>query len=93
MISQIHELTGFQRDLLVTIDSIDEEPSGQHILSEIQPRYDTEITAGRLYPNLDQLVDEGLVERGEIDRRTNSYTLTDKGRDRLEEYAEFVAGE
>jgi len=39
-----------------------------------------EIHHGRLYPNLDTLVEKGLVEKGEKDRRTNVYTLTRRGR-------------
>jgi DNA-binding PadR family transcriptional regulator len=38
-----------------------------------------EIHHGRLYPNLDTLVEKGLVEKGELDRRTNYYTLTRRG--------------
>ena len=34
---------------------------------------------GRLYPNLDTLVEEGYVEKGSIDDRTNSYELTPEG--------------
>ena len=34
---------------------------------------------GRLYPNLDELVEKGLVEKGQKDRRTNVYHLTQRG--------------
>ena len=83
-------LTGFQRDLFVLIAEFDEKPSGQDIMAAIQPHYETEITSGRLYPNLDSLTNLGFVDRGEIDRRTNSYTLSDEGREALEQYKEFV---
>jgi DNA-binding PadR family transcriptional regulator len=33
---------------------------------------------GRLYPNLDTLVDKGLVEKGQKDRRTNVYSITNR---------------
>jgi DNA-binding PadR family transcriptional regulator len=46
-----------------------------------------EVNHGRLYPNLDGLADDGLVEKGELDKRTNSYELTDAGRDLLEAQA------
>ena len=39
---------------------------------------------GRLYPNLDTLVEKGLVEKGEKDRRTNVYTVTKCGQRELE---------
>jgi DNA-binding PadR family transcriptional regulator len=32
----------------------------------------------RSYPNLDALVDKGLVEKSEVDGHTNAYTLTDR---------------
>jgi hypothetical protein len=41
--------------------------------------YDEEIHHGRLYPNLDTLVDHDLVEKRERDKRTNTYHLTDNG--------------
>ncbi|MFC7173094.1 helix-turn-helix transcriptional regulator [Haloplanus litoreus] len=46
---------------------------------------------GRLYPNLDDLFEKGLVERGSVDKRTNSYALTDAGRDLLRGRIEWLA--
>ncbi|MFC4986341.1 helix-turn-helix transcriptional regulator [Saliphagus infecundisoli] len=76
------DLTGFQRDLLYVIADID-RPSGQTIRDELDDYYTDDITHGRLYPNLDTLVTKGLVEKGELDRRTNYYELTDIGDDQL----------
>jgi DNA-binding PadR family transcriptional regulator len=53
-----------------------EEPSGLAIKSELEKYRDEEINHGRLYPNLDQLVEKGFVEKSAKDRRTNLYTLT-----------------
>lgn len=72
------ELTGFQRDLLYVIAGAD-QPSGQDIKEELEKYYPNEINHGRLYPNLDTLVNRSLVEKGEIDRRTNYYDITDDG--------------
>ncbi|MFU8868104.1 PadR family transcriptional regulator [Natronococcus sp.] len=81
------DLTGFQRDLLYAIAGAD-QPSGQDIKAEIEQYYSAEINHGRLYPNLDTLVNKDLVEKGELDRRTNYYAITDAGertiRDRRE---------
>lgn len=74
----MHDLTGFQRDLLYVIADL-EEPKGLAIKDELEQYYGTEINHGRLYPNLDSLVEMGLVEKGQIDDRTNSYTLTGRG--------------
>jgi DNA-binding PadR family transcriptional regulator len=75
----MHDLTGFQRDLLYVIAGKD-DPHGLALKDELEEYYEKEIHHGRLYPNLDTLVDKGLVEKGEIDRRTNSYALTQRGR-------------
>ncbi len=84
-----HRLTGFQRDLLVAIAGF-EHPSGQDIKTKLEARTGNEITHGRLYPNLDTLVTEGFVEKGEIDRRTNYYAIAETGRDALTQYAEWI---
>ncbi|MFB6078486.1 MAG: PadR family transcriptional regulator [Halarchaeum sp.] len=79
----MHDLTGFQRDLLYVIAGAD-EPHGLAIKEELEDYYESEIHHGRLYPNLDTLVDKGLVEKGEKDQRTNYYTLTRRGRRELD---------
>ena len=80
----MHDLTGFQRDILYVIAGLD-EPNGLEIKAELEEYYQKEIHHGRLYPNLDTLVEEELIEKGEVDRRTNFYTLTDSGRAVLED--------
>lgn len=72
------DLTGFQRDLLYVIAGLD-EPHGLAIKEELETYYEKEIHHGRLYPNLDTLVDTELVKKGQLDRRTNFYTLTGRG--------------
>jgi len=76
-------LTGFQRDLLYAISS-QSKPSGQEI-KEILERDVEEVRHGRLYPNLDTLVDQEYVEKGQLDRRTNYYEITEKGEELLRE--------
>ena len=84
----MHDLTGFQRDLLYVIAG-SEKPHGLAIKDELEKYYEKEIHHGRLYPNLDTLVDKGLVEKGEKDRRTNFYTLTRRGRREIEDRREW----
>ncbi|RKD85199.1 PadR family transcriptional regulator [Halopiger aswanensis] len=72
------DLTGFQRDALYVIAGAD-RPSGQDIKEEMEQYYSSEINHGRLYPNLDTVVNKGLVEKGQLDRRTNYYVITDDG--------------
>ncbi|NGM69528.1 PadR family transcriptional regulator [Natronolimnobius sp. AArcel1] len=80
----LFDLTGFQRDLLVVIAGLD-RPSGQTIKSNIERDADIDINHGRLYPNLDTLVNRNLVEKGQLDRRTNYYAITDDGKAALQE--------
>jgi len=82
------DLTGFQRDLLYVIAGAD-QPSGQDVKEEIETYYSTEINHGRLYPNLDTLVNKELVEKGQLDRRTNYYHITDNGHRAIEQRREW----
>jgi len=67
------ELTGFQRDLLYVIAGSD-QPSGQTVRQQLETHIDN-VNHGRLYPNLDTLVDHELVKKGSQDQRTNYYEL------------------
>ena len=75
------ELSGFQRDLLYVIAGCN-KPSGQTIRRELEQYLDT-VGHGRLYTNLDTLVENSLVEKGTIDQRTNYYELTAAGSELL----------
>ena len=84
----MHDLTGFQRDLLYVVAGTD-EPHGLKIKDELEAYYETEIHHGRLYPNLDTLVEKGLVDKSKHDRRTNCYRTTSRGRRELAARAEW----
>ncbi|SIR58752.1 PadR family transcriptional regulator [Natronorubrum thiooxidans] len=77
--SIVRELTAFQNNILVILAK--EPMYGLAIKRELEDYYGTEVNHGRLYPNLDELVDLGLVEKSELDKRTNQYSLTDDGYD------------
>jgi len=78
-----YELTGFQRDLLKALLSLEDRVdavSGQDIKQQLQATHHVEnINHGRLYPNLDKLVDDGLVDKTSQDDRTNNYRTTSIG--------------
>ena len=88
------ELTAFQQNILSILA---EEPRyGLAIKRQLESYYGTEVNHGRLYPNLDDLVEMGLVEKSELDKRTNQYELTEAGHDALIDqfdwmFAKFVA--
>ena len=86
----MHDLTGFQRDCLYVIAGLG-SPKGLSIKEELDEYYSSAVNHGRLYPNLDVLVEKGLVEKGRKDDRTNEYRLTDRGRREIEARREWEA--
>ena len=87
------DLTGFQRDCLEAIARLerdDETCYGLAIKRKLEPDHG-EVNHGRLYPNLNELADKGLIEISELDRRTNEYVLTDSGRALLYQRVERLA--
>ncbi|MFB6132272.1 MAG: PadR family transcriptional regulator [Halanaeroarchaeum sp.] len=86
----MYDLTGFQRDLLFVVAGL-EEPHGLAIKEELEDYYESEIHHGRLYPNLDTLVDKGLIDKGQRDQRTNYYTLTRRGQREISARREWEA--
>lgn len=79
----MRDMTAFQRDILCIIAGMD-EPYGLAIKQELEEYYNDEVHHGRLYPNLDDLAEQGVLEKGIHDKRTNRYTLTDDGRNKIE---------
>lgn len=88
MVRIMHDLTGFQRDLMYVIAGLD-DPHGLAIKEELEEYYEKEIHHGRLYPNLDTLVEKGLVEKSQKDRRTNEYAMTRRGNREIEARTEW----
>lgn len=74
----MREMTKFERDLLYVLAGL-EEPKGLAVKEELELYYNEVVNHGRLYPNLDGLVDGGYINKGKIDDRTNKYVLTEKG--------------
>lgn len=78
------ETTGFQRNLLLSIASLEgTNPNGVEIKRTLEQHYDEDLNEGRLYQNLRELLTTGHVEKLPLDGRTNAYYLTDQGRERL----------
>ncbi|SFR34928.1 MULTISPECIES: PadR family transcriptional regulator [Halorubrum] len=84
------DLTAFQQNILTILA---EEPMyGLAIKRELEEYYGSEVNHGRLYPNLDDLVDYGFVGKSELDKRTNQYELTEAGHDIVLGQIEWVLG-
>ena len=84
----MHDLTGFQRDLLYVTVGLD-DPKGLEIKDELEKVYDGEVHHGQLYPNLNTLVEKGLVDKDEITGRTNAYHVTRRGQREIDARREW----
>jgi DNA-binding MarR family transcriptional regulator len=93
------DLTAFQLRMLAVIAGHERDIyGGRHLtyglsikraLKDVDGK---EIKSSRLYPNLNDLVDDGLVAKRELDKRTNGYELTDAGEHLLREHVQWLLG-
>lgn len=83
-----YKLSSFQWRMLTVLS--DEARYGLAIKRQLEDYYGEDINHGRLYPNLDSLVEDGLVDKSELDKRTNEYAITDEGQDALTAYLEWT---
>jgi DNA-binding PadR family transcriptional regulator len=82
--------TRFQIDLLAVLDA--EARHGLGVKDVLEAHYDDDVNHGRLYPNLDDLVERGLVSKRALDDRTNEYALTDAGVAVLDARRDWLGG-
>ena len=84
----------FKFDLLAAIAVLEDENGGKvkglDVKAHLEDRYSYDVRHGRLYPNLDELVDLGMVLKRELDGRSNNYALTDRGVRELRSRAEWL---
>ena len=81
------DLTLFQHTVLAVI--ADEPRYGLGIKRELEATFYETVNHGRLYPNLDTLVELGLAEKRELDRRSNEYAATEAGNATLDALTEW----
>ena len=86
-----HDCSGVQRDLLRVLHVLD-APKGLAIKRRLSTCYGSDICHAHLYQTLNQLVDAGLVTKGQQDGRTNAYDLTDRGLAALQARDELLQG-
>ena len=84
----MNDLTAFQRDILYIVTK-KERQHGLAIKKVLDEYYETETNHGRLYPNLDKLVERGLLNKTEKDGRTNAYSITQAGLQKLKQRREW----
>lgn len=89
MTETLTDLTSFQRDVLLAV-ARSGNPNGLAVKAELESHGYNEINHGRLYPNLDELRDKGLLHKTARNKRSNEYRVTARGRRELDEYAEWV---
>jgi DNA-binding PadR family transcriptional regulator len=82
-------LTKFRIRILAIL--AEEARYGLAIKRALEDYYGTEQNHGRLYSNLDTLVDDGLAEKGQLDRRTNEYSITAAGEQALREEINWLS--
>lgn len=82
------DLTAFQRDALIVLHGL-ETATGVEIQSELDAYYDEEISGGRLYPSLNELVDRQFIRKATEDGRTNRYSLTETGARLLNDHIDW----
>ena len=77
------DLTKFQTEILrILVEK--GELYGLAIKRNLETYYGTEVNHGRLYPNLDNLVEQGYVSKSARDKRTNNYAPTEDAYDVVE---------
>jgi len=91
--AQWYECSGFQRDLLLGIaahDHLNERPYGVALQEWLDARYPTTVVRSRVYHNLGELVDMGLIEPMQSPDRKTGYRLTNAGKASLAAHSRFV---
>ena len=90
VVSIARDLTAFQQNILVILS--EEAMYGLAIKRELESYYDAEVNHGRLYPNLDDLVEAGLVEKSELDKLTSQSERTEAGRKAVLDHGNWTVG-
>jgi Fe2+ or Zn2+ uptake regulation protein len=89
------DLTEIQQQIVKAVIEIETEvgdkPYGVAIKHILEERYGEEISNYHVYPNLNTLVEMGVIEKGQIDQRTNSYESTALARQMVAGEAEHMA--
>lgn len=83
------DLSAFQRDVL-SILAREGPEYGLGLREQLKRDGYRDVNNARLYTNLDELVEMGLVGKSECDGRTNEYELTTDGKGELRVYQRWL---
>ena len=83
------DLSKFQLRILAVL--AEDARYGLAIRESLSEYYGEDVNHGRVYPNLDTLVEKGFVEKSALDRRTNEYAITHEGAQALTEEIQWLA--
>lgn len=87
----MEQLDAFQRDVLYVIAG-STNPSGKVVQTALEQYYSKNVSDGRLYRNLDALVEMGYLEKSKQTDRMNRYSLTDTGVQAIKNRAQWRQG-
>ncbi|EMA25193.1 MULTISPECIES: PadR family transcriptional regulator [Haloarcula] len=87
-LDRMYDVNSFKRDMMVVLAGMD-SPMGTELTAELQEYYSEEITVGRVYPQLDDLVAKGLIKKKAKNGRENKYQLTKRGVRELQAHREW----
>lgn len=90
-VTGLSDLSAFQRDTLWILAD-ESGQKGVAIKRRLEDYYGDHVNHAQLYPNLDDLVEEGLVTKEHADGRTNAYSLTEPGRRALSARQTWIGG-
>ncbi|MBX0288481.1 helix-turn-helix transcriptional regulator [Halomicroarcula sp. F28] len=88
-----YDCTGFQRDLLLGIATharLGQDAYGAALHEWLEARYPDDVNRSRVYTNLGDLDETGLVTRRPITDRKTAYELTDTARECLAAHGRLV---
>lgn len=84
----MQDLTGFQRDILIVLNGLGAS-HGAQLKRELERARYSSLLSGRLYHNLDVLVEQSLVQKRDGAGRENEYRLTAEGSTSVREHSEW----
>lgn len=85
--TEFTQFHAFERDLLFAVCALERDgdlPRGLAIKEYLEAEYDDEIKHSQLYQNLNGLVDDGFLTKGQQNQGTDEYATTETARDLLE---------